>query len=90
MNDFYKTRWKDLLIYDVFSAKDKDLRAHIIDLQKERESLLNVTQPSLNQIIQQIELAQHELSSRSTTRLSKLSIGISLLAILIASVGIVL
>tara|TARA_B100000989_G_scaffold240047_1_gene186936 strand:+ start:312 stop:590 length:279 start_codon:yes stop_codon:yes gene_type:complete len=73
---------------NVFELSDRELKTLIVRLHETRSNFLGSVTPSVSQMNQQIELAQHELSSRETRRLARLSIGISVLAIVLAAGGL--
>ena len=81
---------QDLAGCNVFNLSDKELKGLILELHQNRARFLNSTVPSVAQMNQQIELAQHELASRETKKLAKLSIAVSLIAIVIATAGVFL
>jgi hypothetical protein len=78
-------KYQDLVRTNVFELRDGDLKSHIQNLMTTKDSLLSSVVPSVNQLDQQIELAQHELSSRSASKLAKWSLLVSTLAIVVAA-----
>ena len=81
---------KDLVTTDLFVLDNKALKNHINVLQDERNRLKNSVVPSVSECNTLIALAHAELSARSTDRLAKWALAISVASILFSSVVTVL
>ena len=69
---------------DIFSLKDSELKAHINDLQSQRNELKGSVVPSVGECNTLIALAHAELSSRATDRLARKAIWLSATAIFVS------
>ena len=81
---------KELVTTDLFLLDDKALKNHIYELQDERNRLKNSVVPSVSECNTLIAIAHAELSARSTDRLAKWALFISVASIFFSSLVTVL
>jgi uncharacterized small protein (DUF1192 family) len=79
---------QELATTDIFVLSDDDLKAHINDLQDERNQLKQSVVPSVGECNTLIALAQSELASRASDRTARQAFWSSMIAIGIAVAGI--
>ena len=80
--------FQDLASANVFDLSDKEIKSLIIECHEARKGYLQTVNPNVTSLTQQLELAQHELSTRQSTRLARLSLFISTIAIVASAVGL--
>ena len=78
---------QELVGKDIFAMSFKELKKHTADLLDERRRLKTSVVPSVTECDNLLGLSQAELNSRSSARLAKVALLISLLSIL-ASAGL--
>ncbi|MFC3786850.1 uncharacterized small protein (DUF1192 family) [Sphingopyxis italica] len=79
---------QELVTTDLFVLNDRDLRTHINALQAERNRLKASVVPSVAECNTLIALAHAELSARSTDRLAKRALGVSVVAVVLSVAGV--
>jgi uncharacterized small protein (DUF1192 family) len=78
---------QELVGKDIFAMSSKELKQHMADLLDERRRLKNSVVPSVTECDNLLGLSQAELNSRSSARLAKVALFISVISIL-ASAGL--
>jgi uncharacterized small protein (DUF1192 family) len=81
---------QDLVTSDIFALQDAELRDHITALQQELNRLKESVVPSVNECNALIALSHAELTSRSTDRMAKRALSLSVVAIVISCAAAVL
>ncbi|MFU7528760.1 hypothetical protein [Qipengyuania sp. ASV99] len=69
---------------------DKEIKALVVECQDTLKGYLNSVGPNVNSLSQQLEFAQHELTSRQSTRLARLSLVISTIAIAASALSFII
>jgi hypothetical protein len=89
MNDKKPRTFQELASANVFDLKDSEIRSLIAECQAARFNYLQSVSPNVNSLTQQLELAQHELSARQSTRMARLSLLLSTIAIVASAASFI-
>ena len=87
MSEIDRRSNKELATTDIFALNDQALKQHINALQDERNRLKDSVVPSVGECNTLITLCHADLSARSTDRLAKRAIYISVIAIIISAIA---
>lgn len=81
--------FQELASANIFEMTDNEIKALIVECHAARRGYLQTVSPNVSTLSQQLEFAQHELISRQSTKLARLSLVISTVAIAASALSFV-